>query len=202
MITQFLIKIYRLIQGIVNIILDNIAKKNFVANCKVGANFACSTSAKCINESITKNNIIIGDNCELNCTIISGENAKIQIGNNTTVRNYSKIFSMCSIEIGDNVIISNNVTITDNNNHPVDPEKRIEMSKSGFYSNLWHAEHSETSSITIHDNVWIGEKAIVLKGVTIGEGSIVATAAVVTKDVPDYSIVAGNPARVVKEIQH
>ena len=138
MITQFLIKIYRFIQGIVNNILNNIAKKIFVANCKVGANFACSTSAKCINDNITKNNIIIGDNCELNCTIISGKNAKIQIGNNTTVRNYSKIFSMCSIEIGDNVIISNNVTISDNNNHPVDPQKRIEMSKSGFYSNLWH----------------------------------------------------------------
>jgi acetyltransferase-like isoleucine patch superfamily enzyme len=197
---HFLIRIYRLIQRIVSLFLNSVAKKQFISNCKVGANFKCSTDAKCINESIFKHNIEIGDNCELNCTIISGKNARIKIGSNTTVRFFSKIFSISSIVIGDNVIISNNVTISDNNNHPTDPIKRLAMSKSGFYSNLWDAEHSESSPIVICDNVWIGEKAIILKGVTVGKGAIVATAAVVTKDVPDYSIVAGNPAKVVKEI--
>ncbi|HBN4333859.1 TPA: maltose O-acetyltransferase, partial [Escherichia coli] len=52
----------------------------------------------------------------------------------------------------------------------------------------------------IGDNVWIGFQAAILKGVTIGEGAVVAARAVVTKDVPAWSVVAGNPAKVVKEI--
>ena len=56
--------------------------------------------------------------------------------------------------------------------------------------------------IVIEDNVWIGEYSAVLKGVTIGEGAIVASHSGVTKDVPSYSIVAGNPAQVVKKLEH
>ena len=63
---------------------------------------------------------------------------------------------------------------------------------------LWSWEFAESSPIKICDNVWIGRDARILKGVTIGEGSIVALGAIVTKDVPPYSIVAGNPASVVK----
>lgn len=53
--------------------------------------------------------------------------------------------------------------------------------------------------IAIGDNVWIGDKATILSGVTIGDGAVVAANAVVTRDVPAYSVVAGNPARVVKQ---
>ena len=52
--------------------------------------------------------------------------------------------------------------------------------------------------ITIKDKAWIGFDCIVLKGVTIGEGAVVAAGSVVTKDVPDYAVVAGNPAVIVK----
>ena len=61
-------------------------------------------------------------------------------------------------------------------------------------------ELSESSPITIGDAVWIGTGATILKGVAIGDGTIVAKASVVTKNVPAFSIVAGNPARVVKEL--
>ncbi|HEY5960222.1 MAG TPA: DapH/DapD/GlmU-related protein, partial [Polyangiaceae bacterium] len=61
-------------------------------------------------------------------------------------------------------------------------------------------ELSESSPITVGDAVWIGTNSTILKGVTIGDGAIVAKASVVTKDVPPFSIVAGNPARVVKEL--
>ena len=57
---------------------------------------------------------------------------------------------------------------------------------------------SEAAEVTIEDDVWIGARAILLPGVTIGRGSVVAAAAVVTKTVPPFSVVAGNPARVVK----
>jgi len=75
------------------------------------------------------------------------------------------------------------------------------MSKSGFYGDAWSAKHSSSAPIIISDNVWIGERATILKGVSIGQGAIVAMGSVVTKDVPDYSIVAGNPARIVKYLR-
>lgn len=74
------------------------------------------------------------------------------------------------------------------------------MSLSGFYGDLWRNIYAESAPIIIEDNVWIGERAIILKGVTIGMGAIVATGAIVTKDVPPYSVVAGNPAKIVKDI--
>jgi maltose O-acetyltransferase len=59
----------------------------------------------------------------------------------------------------------------------------------------------QSKPILIEDDVWIGFNSAVLKGVTIGKGSIVAACSVVTKDVPEFVIVAGNPAKVVKEIK-
>ena len=106
------------------------------------------------------------------------------------------------ITIGSYVIISNHVTIYDNNNHPTDPELRIKMCESGFYSEMWSWRYSSHKPVVIQDNVWIGEYASILKGVTVGKGSIVASHAVVTKDVRPYTIVAGNPAREVKELNH
>ena len=75
------------------------------------------------------------------------------------------------------------------------------MCVNGFDGDAWRWKHSESKPIEIKDNVWIGEYSAILKGVTVGEGSIVASHAVVTKDVPPYSIVAGNPADVVKKLE-
>ena len=58
----------------------------------------------------------------------------------------------------------------------------------------------DIQSIWIEDGAWIGDNATILKGVRVGQGSVVATHAVVTKDVPSYTVVAGNPARVVKKL--
>ncbi|MDH4236354.1 MAG: hypothetical protein OEV17_03815 [Nitrospira sp.] len=58
----------------------------------------------------------------------------------------------------------------------------------------------KVGKVDIHDKAWIGLDAIILKGVTIGEGAIVGAGSVVSKDVPPFTIVAGNPARVVREL--
>lgn len=76
------------------------------------------------------------------------------------------------------------------------------MCMNGFDGDSWRWSHSASKPVVIEDNVWIGEYAAILKGVTVGKGSIVAAHAVVTKDVPPYSIVAGNPAVVVKGLEH
>lgn len=117
---------------------------------------------------------------------------KIFIGNQCNLGRNNKITATNSIEFGDGVLTGGYVTITDNNHGKfsaeelaVAPDDRPIYSKGG---------------IVIGKNVWIGEKATILGNVHIGEGAIVAANAVVTKDVPANSIVAGVPARVVRSL--
>lgn len=172
----------------------------FTSNAKLGKNFKCTHDSYCSNKSKNKRNIEIGDNCEICGSLHIDETGKIIIGDYTTVRYSSSIESTREVLIDDHVIISNNVIIRDNNSHPTDPKKRIILSESGYNSKLWNWNNADSAPVHIERNVWIGERAIIYKGVKIGEGSIVAGGSVVTKNVPSYSIVAGNPARVVKKI--
>ena len=146
--------------------------------------------------------ITIGAGCEIFGTLYSMGDGRISIGNHTCIYERSIIGSVNNIEIGNCVIISNQVHIYDNNNHPTDPAVREKMCMEGFHTDAWRWTHSDSKPITIEDNVWIGENAVILKGIRIGRGSIIACNAVVTKDVPPYTIAAGNPARIVKDIPH
>lgn len=110
---------------------------------------------------------------------------EISIGRYCIVNPGVRITSASSIEIGDSCMLAMNAYLSDAD---------------------WHDTHhriyapGNTAPIKLHHNVWIGDSALVTKGVTIGENSIVGAYSVVTKDVPANSIVAGNPARKVGEI--
>ncbi len=93
------------------------------------------------------------------------------------------------INIGDRVWVGANAIITDTDFHPLDPEQRQTQPSA-----------ANTAPVTIADDVFVGMNALVLKGVTIGAGSVVAAGCVVARDVPPRSVVAGNPARVVREL--
>tara|TARA_R110000850_G_scaffold238835_2_gene363499 strand:- start:5219 stop:5788 length:570 start_codon:yes stop_codon:yes gene_type:complete len=177
------------------------SKLLFRKNSTFGKKFVSGPYGSCTNNSGNLGNILIGDNCEVHGSLISGIQGQIIIGNFTTLRYNTRVFSVSNIFIGSHVIISNNVTIYDNNNHPISPSFRLKMSESGFYSDLWGASYSESSPIIIEDNVWIGERCYILKGVTIGKGSIIGLNSVVTKNIPPFSIAVGNPARVVKSLE-
>jgi maltose O-acetyltransferase len=108
-----------------------------------------------------------------------------------------------SIEIGDNnfingVFISASSRVKIGNNCKFGPITMI--MDSDFHDIKDHSKDGQTSEIIIEDNVWVGARATILKGVTLGEGSIVAVGSVVTKSVPPNSIAAGVPAVVVKQI--
>ncbi len=75
------------------------------------------------------------------------------------------------------------------------------MCLNGFYGPLWQWQEAASKRVVIEDNVWIGEYSAIMKGVTIGKGSIVGCHSVVTHDVPPHCIVAGNPAKVVKRLE-
>ena len=113
-----------------------------------------------------------------------GHGARIYIGNNVGVSGCT-ISAGRLIKIGDNVLIGSGVIITDGDAHPIDPEER----KAGV--------SCIRKSVLIEDDVFIGARAVILKGVTVGRGAVIGACAVVTKDVPPYSIVVGNPARII-----
>ena len=94
-----------------------------------------------------------------------------------------------SITIGHGVVIFERVVIRDSDNHAIISTENGELKSD---------EKPEAAPIVIQDHVWLGMNVIVLKGVTIGEGAIVAAGSVVTKDVPPHCLVAGVPAKVVK----
>lgn len=172
--------------------------KKFEKYAEIGENLNICIRSNCTAEE--SGHIRIGNNCEIYGTLQSVAQGEIVIGDHTAIYERSIIGSVNSVRIGSCVIISNQVHIYDNNNHPTSPAARKKMCLEGFHTDAWRWVHSESKPIVIEDNVWIGENSTILKGVTIGKGSVVGCCSVVTKDVPPYSIVAGNPARVVKEL--
>lgn len=174
-------------------------RREFKRNSIYGDDLSVQYTSHCFSDN--KGDVVIGNHCDIKGTLRSYEGGKIVIGDNFYFGYSSYIGAMDCVTIGNEVIISSNVRIFDNNNHPTSPSLRSQMSRSDFYGDLWQWKHSAHKPVVIEDNVWIGEYSAVLKGVTIGKGSIVASHSIVTKDVPPYSIVAGNPARVVKKIE-
>lgn len=112
----------------------------------------------------------------------------------------SRIWSACSVRIGNYVLIAHNVDIVDNLTHPIDRLARRQHAEAiltrGHPADIDLGERP----VTIQDDVWIAAGAAILRGVTIGTGAIVGARSVVTMDVPPFTIVAGNPARVVREL--
>lgn len=175
-------------------------KRQFEKHSLIGEDVTISAGAYCTSPS--RKQLMIGSHCDLmDCRLYVLGSGVISIGSNTTIRANSKLSSVNNIQIGNYVIISNNVRVYDHNSHPTNPEERMNMCSDGFYGDAWSPTRAENKPVVIDDNVWIGEYSLILKGVHIGKGSIVAANSVVTKDVPQYTIVAGNPAVVVKRIE-
>ncbi len=158
--------------------------------------------ARIWNTSNIKENIVIGKHTHIAGTLCVWENCgKIEIGDYCFVGENTRIYSAINIRIGDRVQIAHNCNIFDNNIHSIDPHERhleyIQNTTKGFYK-LFGLNEKE---IIIKNDAWIGTNSIILKGVTIGEASIIAAGSVVVKNVPDYTIVGGNPARQIKVIE-
>ncbi len=114
--------------------------------------------------------------------------AQIRIGNNTRIHG-TCIHAYELIEIGNNCLIAANCQIFDGNGHDISfPDVENRINTIGV-----------SRPIKIEDNVWIGADSIILPGVTIGNGSVVAANSVVVEDVPSMVVVGGNPAKIIKD---
>lgn len=125
--------------------------------------------------------------------------ASVRIGERTFI-GASALVCAEAIEIGDDVLVSWGCTIVDHNSHPLAWNDR-----SGDVGNWFVGRkdwtHVERAAVRIGNKAWIGFNAIILKGVNIGEGAIVGAGSVVTRDVPAFTIVGGNPARPIRELE-
>lgn len=144
--------------------------------------------------------IYIGDNCLINGRLVTETNKSIiNIASNVFIGGNTIIDCLSEIEISDNVLISYECVLSDHDSHSIKSSKRIDdLNRFQTGKMIWSDIASK--KIKIEKNAWIGMRSIILKGVTIGEGAIVAAGSVVTKDVPSYTLVAGNPAIIKKKL--
>jgi acetyltransferase-like isoleucine patch superfamily enzyme len=144
--------------------------------------------------------LVIGEESNVEARFVfEKEGAAIHIGARTHLGGNSLFAAAQSITVGDDVLIAFDVLITDHNSHSLHfPERRDDVSEWMRGRKDW--THVRMAPVVIGDKAWIGARAIILKGVTIGEGAIVGAGSVVTKAVSPWTLVAGNPARVVREL--
>lgn len=125
---------------------------------------------------------VVEDFCCINNAV-----GNLHIGHHTRIGLHNTIIG--PVHIGNHVNLAQGVVASGLNHNFQDTTKRIDE------------QGVSTFPITIHDDVWIGANSVITAGVTIGRHSVVAAGSVVTKDVPEYSVVAGSPARVIKTLQ-
>jgi acetyltransferase-like isoleucine patch superfamily enzyme len=121
----------------------------------------------------------------------SGPAKELEIGDDSSIGHGAEFVVGDSIRIGRHVRIANRVQLNGYDGHPLDPLARARNEPPS--PDRW-------GPITVLDYAWIGYNATILKGVTIGRGAIVASCSLVTEHVPDLTIVAGNPARTVRQL--
>lgn len=122
-----------------------------------------------------------------NYILANSEDSEVIIGDNVVLANGSSIQSDSKVTIGNNVMIGINCFLVDTDGHDLDPEKRMDGDvKKG--------------QITIENNVVVFYNSVVLKGVTIGENSVIGSCSVVTKSIPPNVFAAGNPAKVIRSL--
>lgn len=139
-------------------------------------------------------------------TLVAGEllvfshGGDISIGEWCYIGEGARVWSSGAIHIGDRVLISHNVNIFDSLTHPLSTRQRHAQFKAITQTGHPRIIDLGERPVTVGSDVWIGANACVLRGVTIGEGAVVGAGAVITHNVPPYTIVAGNPARVIREL--
>ncbi len=113
--------------------------------------------------------------------------ARISIGEKTALSNNVSIIATDSISIGKNVLIGNEVMIVDSDFHDIDPIKR-------------HTSAGESKPVVLEDNTWIGSRVMIMKGVVIGENSVIGAGSVVTHSIPSNVVAAGVPAKPIRSL--
>ena len=190
---------------IVNVLLDKVLMKRkrsqLLKKATVAPNqdeyFCKKSSSISLIDGSKPQDIIIGNKAWIWGALNSQSGGKITLGDYCKLGGGDVINCVTCVSVGNYTAIADNVYISDNNNHPVNPNYRKYMRMVGDdESRLW--KHSAFAPVIIGDNCWIGRNVSIMKGVTIGDNCVIAANSVVTKSIPSNCIAAGNPAKVVK----
>ena len=193
-------KVYSRLDASFKMINYEIELKRISEKCEIANNSRIEFESLIKNNSREKKSIEIGEN-----TFVRGElivydyGGRIKIGNDCFVGQGSRIWSSSKITIGNRVLISHNVNIHDNNSHPLNAIERHKHYKHIMSKGLNLQISLNEKDIVIEDDVWIGFNSTILKGVKIGKGAIIGSNTVVTKDVPEYSVLVGNPGKILNK---
>ena len=184
---------------------DDWWKEPIPVNVEFGEGFYCETAQIFRFLRNRKSGAIkIGNHvsCYAGCSFSVGQNGFCTVGD-FTLLNGALVMAEEKIEIGSHCLISWNVGIADSDFHPLEPAQRLVDAEAlaPFLKDRPPRPTLKTAPVRIGDNVWIGMNATILKGVAIGENSVVAAGSVVTKSVEANTVVAGNPAVVVKRFE-
>lgn len=174
--------------------------RQFSANTLMGDKIRLSPNARLVNRSNT-DSVRVGNESVVRGILRVETSGKLEIGAFCYIGDGVIISAASEVKIGAGTLIAHGAQIFDNDTHPVDPDQRI----THFKKLLGHKPERQyevaSSPVSIGECCWIGLNSIVMKGVTIGTRSIVAAGSVVTKNMPENVLIAGNPAVVIKELK-
>ena len=192
----YFVKIINRIRGIRHYLYQYRIKRKFkfVGNNVLFLRFSQLEGAKHI---VIKDNVFIGENCYVTAWDKWGEqifSPQILLEESVNIGAYNHITAINRIQIGKQVIIGKFVTITDNSHGMCKEYSELDIAPvtRPLYSK---------GPVVIEDNVWIGDKVVILPNVTIGKGAIIGAGSIVTKNIPPYTIAAGNPAKIIKTLK-
>jgi acetyltransferase-like isoleucine patch superfamily enzyme len=194
---------------IINFFLNKLISPNlrYKSNLSIGKDTVFLNNFNIVNSSFNK--VDIGEESIIGASIIfESTKGNVSIGNRVYIGD-STIICKSKITFENDILVAWGVTFYDHNSHSLNYKSRQKDIRQVLYDYKHHKGNYlvnkdwsdvESRPIVIKNNAWIGMHSVIMKGVTIGEGAIVAAGSVVTKDVPPFTVVAGNPARIVKQI--
>jgi acetyltransferase-like isoleucine patch superfamily enzyme len=169
--------------------------------CILGQGVRLYSSARLFNIAGEKHRIRVGAWSLIRGELLVFHDGHIEIGEWCYFGEDSRLWSAKRIIIGDRVQISHGVNVFDNLTHPLNPSERHRQLRAIATTGHPRDVDLKPRPVHIHNDVLVGCNTVILPGVRIGEGAVVGAASVVAHDVPPYCVVAGNPVRIIRELQ-
>ena len=168
----------------------------------IGKDSSLGRTARILNAGSHSDLIRVGANSRIEGELfVFAHGGRIQIGDWCFVGPETRLWSACSLKIGNRVLISHHCNVMDSLTHPIEAAGRHAQFRAILRVGHPSAIDLDEKPVCIEDDAWIGAGSIILRGVTIGKAAIVGAGSVVTQDVPPYTVVVGNPARVVRQLK-